>query len=143
MFFLSFRGKVPSVEPQSDVCIIYLAVLFVTGSLSRPESPPDRWAEKKEDSLKKVEGLTLEEVLFVRRNPRQVRVVREVAQLKVRDGETNNRGLIELTGDCRRKRQQFGQLVKFEVFFPSPRPRRISAFLLTHLQDAVMNNAFC
>lgn len=65
--------------------------------------------------------------------------MREVSQLEVRDREADNRSLVELGSDSRRKGQQLGQLVKFEVLFAPSRPRRVSAFLLTHLQDAEMS----
>jgi len=49
---------------------------------------------------------------FIRRGtvptPRRISVPREVTQFEVRDGETNDGGLVELRGDGCRKGQHLG-----------------------------------
>ena len=68
--------------------------------------------------------------------PRRVPVCRELPESEVSDGEPHYRGLVQLRGDGARQRQHLGQLVKFIILLPSPRPRRVSGLFFSEFQDS-------
>lgn len=61
--------------------------------------------------------------------PRRVPLVGKVPHLQVADGEADDGGLVQLTGDGARQRQHLGQLVELKVLLPPPRPRRVPRLL--------------
>lgn len=68
--------------------------------------------------------------------PGWIPVPGEIPQLQVGDGEPDDGRLVQLRRDGGGQRQHLGQFVELEVFFSPADPRRVTALLLTHLQDA-------
>ena len=61
---------------------------------------------------------------------------REVPQLEVGDGESDDGRLVQLGGDGRREREHFGQFVELIVLFAPAGSRRVPRLFLTQLEDA-------
>ena len=63
-------------------------------------------------------------------------MTREVSQLQVADAESDDGGLIQLTGDRRRQRQHLGEFVELVVLLAPSGAGRVTRLLLAQLQDA-------
>lgn len=61
--------------------------------------------------------------------PRWVPLVGEVPHLQVADGESDDGGLVQLTGDGAWQWQHLGQFIKLKVLLPPPRSRRVPRLL--------------